>query len=77
MTTDSVSTMNCVKDRSGAPNSRKMTATAKPWMPSAMIAVRRLEAVSTAMSPATAMAMKVSSWIGASRGHDGMDGNSP
>ena len=42
MTTDSVSTMNWVKDRSGAPSSRKSSATAKPWMPSETIAVSRL-----------------------------------
>jgi hypothetical protein len=42
MTTDSVSTMNWVNDRSGAPSSMKISATAKPWMPSDTIAVRRL-----------------------------------
>ena len=41
MTTDSVSTMNCVKERSGAPNSMNSSATAKPWMPSETIAVSR------------------------------------
>ena len=41
MTTESVSTMNWVKERSGAPNSMNSSATAKPWMPSETIAVSR------------------------------------
>ena len=41
ITTDSVSIMNWVKERSGAPNSMKSSATAKPWMPSETMAVSR------------------------------------
>ena len=55
MTTESVSTMNWVKARSGAPNERKIRASAKPWMPSETMAVSRSRAAMTAASPTTAM----------------------
>ena len=57
MTTDKVSTMNWVKERSGAPINMKSTATEKPWMPRLTIAVSRSLAQTTAPRPMTARAM--------------------
>ena len=46
--------MNWVKLRSGAPNSMKSSATARPWTPSAMIAKSRVRAKTTATMPIAA-----------------------